>query len=62
MHVCDTLVRLTAVVTAPCLCRTARGASPTGGLPRAICRQIFKIFERFDRNRLGNVEELAQAA
>ncbi|MFF4746412.1 transposase [Streptomyces chengbuensis] len=31
-------------------------------LKRVICRQIFKILERPDRNRLGNVEELAQAA
>jgi transposase len=31
-------------------------------LKRVICRQIFKILERSDRNRLGNVEELAQAA
>ncbi|WP_338678398.1 hypothetical protein V1460_17120 [Streptomyces sp. SCSIO 30461] len=29
---------------------------------RVICRQIFKILERADRNRLSNVEELAQAA
>ncbi|WP_229924920.1 IS110 family transposase [Streptomyces sulfonofaciens] len=31
-------------------------------LKRVICRQIFKIFERADRNRFANVEELAQAA
>nr|WP_318036769.1 IS110 family transposase [Streptomyces chengmaiensis] len=31
-------------------------------LKRVICRQIFKILERPDRNQLGNVEELAQAA
>ncbi|MEU6071295.1 hypothetical protein ABZ864_44385 [Streptomyces sp. NPDC047082] len=31
-------------------------------LKRVICRQIFKILERDDRNRLGNVEELAEAA
>ncbi|WP_340375417.1 hypothetical protein U5640_09830 [Streptomyces sp. SS7] len=31
-------------------------------LKRVICRQIFKILERADRNQLGNVEELAQAA
>ncbi|MFD0655459.1 transposase [Streptomyces malaysiensis] len=31
-------------------------------LKRVICRQIFKILERAGRNRLGNLEELAQAA
>ncbi|WP_280883400.1 transposase [Streptomyces pseudovenezuelae] len=31
-------------------------------LKRVICRHIFKILERADRSRLGNVEELAQAA
>ncbi|MEV6013544.1 IS110 family transposase [Streptomyces sp. NPDC051976] len=31
-------------------------------LKRVICRQIFKVLEHVDRNRLGNVEELAQAA
>ncbi|MFF7838700.1 hypothetical protein ACFZC6_07785 [Streptomyces ossamyceticus] len=31
-------------------------------LKRVICRQIFKILERDDRNRLGNVEGLAVVA
>ncbi|MEV8059468.1 transposase [Streptomyces antimycoticus] len=31
-------------------------------LKRVVCRQIFKILERTDRNRLGNIEALAQAA
>ncbi|WP_371797419.1 transposase [Streptomyces sp. NBC_01718] len=31
-------------------------------LKRVVCRQIFKILERVDRNRPGNVEELTQAA
>ena len=31
-------------------------------LKRVVCRQIFKIPERSDRSRLGNVEEIAQAA
>ncbi|MFF9456240.1 hypothetical protein [Streptomyces flaveolus] len=31
-------------------------------LKRAMYRQIFKIVGRSDRNRLGNVEEGAQAA
>jgi transposase len=31
-------------------------------LKRVVCRQVFKILERSDRNRLGNVEELTQAA
>lgn len=40
--------------------RTSRDAQRC--LKRMICRQVFKIFERDDRNRLGNGEELAQAA
>lgn len=31
-------------------------------LKRMVCHQTFKILERSDRNRLGNIEELAQAA
>ncbi|WKK24203.1 hypothetical protein QZH56_00460 [Streptomyces olivoreticuli] len=31
-------------------------------LKRAVCRQIFKILERADRNAHSNVEELSQAA
>ncbi|MFE3187300.1 transposase [Streptomyces violascens] len=31
-------------------------------LKQAVCRQIFKILERADRNAHSNVEELSQAA
>ncbi|MER5201235.1 transposase [Streptomyces sp. NPDC002755] len=31
-------------------------------LKRVVCRHIFKIHEPADRNRLDNIEELAQAA